>query len=77
MNEGGLKQSSVSYKKSSEFTADEKYEHALMNAMRVAKARLAVVQRNIAEPASSVVARLDVVEKVARESAQATARQQN
>ena len=47
-----------------------------MNTMRIAKAKLAVVEGKIAAPATRVVARLNDTHKVARERALATARQQ-
>ena len=42
--EGGLGQSSDGFKKISEFSANEKYKHDLMNILRVAKARLAAAK---------------------------------
>ena len=46
---GGLKQGSIGFKKISELAADEKCGHELINADRIAKAKLAVVQRKIGE----------------------------
>ena len=68
--------SNIGFKKISELTADEKHELDLKNSTRITKATLAVVNRKIAEPASRVVARQNDAEKVARERAPATARQQ-
>ena len=42
-------QGSIGFKKISELTADEKCENELINAVRMVKAKLAVVQRKICE----------------------------
>ena len=52
-----------------------KNEHELINTVRIAKAKLAVVQAKIAAPATRVVARLNDTHKVAKERALATAQQ--
>ena len=59
-----------------DLTADKIYEYDSKNTVRIDKAELAVVQRNIAGPSSRVVARQNDAEKVPRERALARARQQ-
>ena len=73
---GTLRQSSIGFKKNSELNADEEREQDLINAVRIAKSKLAVVKAKIAAPVARVVVRLSDVEKVARERAFAEARQQ-
>ena len=74
----GLVQGSIGFKKISELTADEKAEYDLMNVVRIAKAKLAAVQRKNSAPAAPVrvpVARLSAEAKLARERELAAARQ--
>ena len=72
---GGVWQNSIGSRRLAKSSADANYEYDIIFTMLVAKARLAVVHWKIAEPASRGAARLNGVEKVARERAHATARQ--
>ena len=69
---GELRQDTIGFKKMSKLTANGKALHEFINVMHIAKAKLAVVQRKNADPASPVarvpVVKLSTARKLVRAS---------